>query len=374
MAKELFIGVMSGTSADGIDICLSSVQNSTVQLIDSQCSSFTPNIKTEIKALCSPSKNEIFRAQSLGIELSLLTANQINKLLLRNALSASDIRAIGYHGQTIRHHPDTKYPFSIQIGCGSTLAHHTKIKTITDFRMADIAAGGQGAPLVPAFQQAVFHSPKENRFIINIGGIANITLIPADLHKAVCGFDTGPGNTLLDEWIYTIKHKDFDKDGEWARSGSTIPKLLTLMMEDRYINKQAPKSTGKEYFNLQWLKHLLKDFPKAKPEDVQRTLAEFTCKSICRDIQNLLQNFDDSPSSIYLCGGGINNTFLFESLNSQIPELDIKSTMNLGIHPQLVEASAFAWLASRTSSGKPGNLKSVTGANQNKILGCTYYP
>ncbi|MFT6028951.1 MAG: anhydro-N-acetylmuramic acid kinase [Oleiphilaceae bacterium] len=374
MDKELFIGVMSGTSVDGIDICLSAIQNSTVQLIDWQCLSFTANIKTKIKALCLPSENEIFRAHSLGIELSLLTADQINTLLLRNALCPKDIHAIGYHGQTIRHHPDLNHPFSIQIGCGSTLAHHTKINTITDFRMADIAAGGQGAPLVPAFHQAVFHSPKENRFIINVGGIANITLIPADLNKAVCGFDTGPGNTLLDEWIYTKKLKDFDKDGEWARSGTTIPKLFKLMMEDSYINKQAPKSTGKEYFNLSWLNLLLKDFPKAKAEDVQRTLTEFTCVTICRDIKTLLQNYDDSPSSIYLCGGGINNTFLFERLDSQIPELEIKSTIDLGIHPQLVEASAFAWLASRTALGKPGNLKSVTGANQDKVLGCIYHP
>ena len=240
--------------------------------------------------------------------------------------------------------------------------------------MADIAAGGQGAPLVPAFHQAVFHSSNENRFIINIGGIANITLIPADSSKAVCGFDTGPGNTLLDEWIYTEKHKDYDENGEWARTGCIQPELLTLMMEDRYMTRQAPKSTGKEYFNLSWLNRLLKDLPKTNPEDVQRTLTEFTCKSICRDIQNLLLIHYDYPSSIYLCGGGINNTLLYESLNTTMPELDIKSTLALGIHPQLVEASAFAWLASRTASGKPGNLKSVTGANQDKILGCTYYP
>ena len=365
---------MTGTSADGIDICLTSIENSTFQLIDYLCIDFPANIKSEIKSLCSPNENEIFKSQSLGIELSLQTAEQINKLLIRNTVSPSDVSAIGYHGQTIRHHPDAKYPFSTQVGCGSTLAHHTKINTITDFRMADIAAGGQGAPLVPAFHQAVFHSPNENRFIINIGGIANITHIPADLSKAVSGFDTGPGNTLLDEWIYTHKQKDFDKAGMWAKSGVTSPKLLKLMMKDDYIMKQAPKSTGKEYFNLSWLHALLKDLPQIKPEDIQCTLTDFTCESICREIQNLLLSHDQYPSVIYLCGGGINNIFLIERLNSQLPELEIKSTSVLGIDPQLVEASAFAWLASRTHSGKTGNLKGITGANQDKILGCIYFP
>jgi anhydro-N-acetylmuramic acid kinase len=370
MQKKLFIGVMTGTSADGIDICLASIQNSKLKLIDSSFKAFQPNIRSEIKSLCTPSQNEIFKAHSLGIELSLLTAKQINKLLAKNSLSPKDISAIGYHGQTIRHHPDVKHRFSVQIGCGSTLAHHTKIPTITDFRMADIAAGGQGAPLVPAFHQAIFHSSHENRFIINVGGIANITYIPADKSKLVFGFDTGPGNTLLDEWIYTNKSKDFDHNGEWAKSGNLAPRLLELMMKDNYIIKPAPKSTGKEYFNLSWLNDLLQKLPNIIPEDIQRTLTEFTAQSISKDIQNNNQD----PSSIYLCGGGVNNSFLVERLKTLNPELQIQSTLALGIGPQLVEASAFAWLASRTISGKPGNLKCVTGASQDKVLGCIYSP
>ncbi len=372
MHSNLYIGVMTGTSVDGIDICLISLKNSAVQLIDYVSADFSPEMKSEIKALCSPDTNELYRSQTLGIALSLLTANHIDPLLRQNSIPPSDIIAIGYHGQTIRHHPDAEHPFSMQIGCGSTLAHHSKIKTITDFRMADMAAGGQGAPLVPAFHQAAFHSPKENRFIVNIGGIANITYIPADQSKTVCGFDTGPGNTLLDEWIYKNKNNDFDKNGDWARSGNIIPGLLKNLMQDPYINKQAPKSTGKEYFNLLWLYNYLKDFPKASAEDIQRTLTEFTCISICRDIENLTQ--DNLHATIYLCGGGINNKLLVERLNTQLTKLEVKSTSELGIHPQLVEATAFAWLASRTISAQTGNLKEVTGATQDKILGCIYFP
>ena len=374
MHTDLFIGVMTGTSADGIDICLASIQHSKIDLIDSVSIDFPSNLKSEIKALCFPGTNEIFRAHSLGIKLSILTAQHINQLLAKNLIPATNVHAIGFHGQTIRHHPEAEYAFSTQVGCASTLAHHTKIKTITDFRMADIAAGGQGAPLVPAFHQSVFQSQSENRLIINIGGIANITCIPADPNKTISGFDTGPGNTLLDEWIFTQQQKDFDRSGDWARTGKTISKLLNTMKNDSYIIKAAPKSTGKEYFNLSWLNQHLEDFPNSKPEDIQRTLVEFTSNSICDNIQSILKNLNEHPTSAYLCGGGINNTFLVETLKSQLPELKISSTSELGIHPQLVEASAFAWLASRTVSGLAGNLKEVTGAHQDKVLGGIYLP
>tara|TARA_R110002167_G_scaffold262020_3_gene468719 strand:- start:878 stop:2002 length:1125 start_codon:yes stop_codon:yes gene_type:complete len=374
MHKDLFIGVMTGTSADGIDICLANIQHSKIDLIASSSIDFPASLKSEVKALCFPGTNEIFRAQTLGIKLSLLTAQHINQLLAKNLISAESVSAIGFHGQTIRHHPESEYAFSTQVGCASTLAHHTKITTITDFRMADIAAGGQGAPLVPAFHQSAFKSQNENRLIINIGGIANITCIPADLNKTTSGFDTGPGNTLLDEWIFTQQRKDFDRNGDWARTGETIPKLLNTMMNDNYITRAAPKSTGKEYFNLSWLNKQLENFPNSKPEDIQRTLVEFTSNSICDNVQSILKNQRESPTSIYLCGGGINNTLLIDTLKSQLPELKVSSTSELGIHPQLVEASAFAWLASRTTSGLAGNLKEVTGAHQDKILGGIYLP
>ncbi len=374
MQQTLFIGVMTGTSADGIDICLSSIHNNKIDLVDFISINFPDPIKSEIKSLCIPGENELARAQELGIELSLITADHINNLLLKNKIPPSEVSAIGYHGQTVRHQPKAKHPFSVQIGCGSTLAHITKIKTVTDFRMADIAAGGQGAPLVPAFHKAAFYSHSEHRVIINIGGIANITHIPCNLSKDIIGFDTGPGNTLLDEWIGIHQNKHFDDNGNWAKSGTFIPKLFALMMEDNYIKSDYPKSTGKEYFNIHWLNSLLKELAPAKPEDIQRTLLEFTSESIFKHALSLLEEHKDNSSAIYLCGGGINNSFLVERLQSRFSDLKIKSTLDLGIHPQLVEASAFAWLASRTASGIAGNLKSVTGASQDKILGCIYFP
>ena len=373
MSKKLFIGIMTGTSADGIDIALVSVTESFLNIIDSQSQDLADDIQAEIKALCQPCANELFRAHSLGIKLSLICVDIINTIIKKNCLSPQDITAIGFHGQTIRHHPDTHPAFSIQIGCPSTLAHHTKIKTIADFRMADIAAGGQGAPLVPAFHMAAFHSESENRLIINIGGIANISYLPANKDFSPSGFDTGPGNTLLDEWIFKCQQKTYDFEGQWATTGSIIPNLIEDMMSDKYVLKPAPKSTGKEYFNLDWLEDLLKLYPKSKNEDIQRTLLEFTCLCISSSVRSIVDDSNSNkPFCIYLCGGGINNSFLVERLARLNKNIDIKSTLALGIHPQLVEASAFAWLASRTNLNLPSNLKSATGADSDKVLGGIY--
>lgn len=366
---------MTGTSADGIDIALLSVTSSSLNIIDSQSQDFSDDFQIEIKALCQPCTNELFRAHSLGIKLSLICADIINTIIQRNSLSPEEITAIGFHGQTIRHHPDSDPAFSIQVGCPSTLAHHTRIKTIADFRMADIAAGGQGAPLVPAFHMAAFHSEHENRLIINIGGIANISYLPANENIDPIGFDTGPGNTLLDEWVFRCQKKNYDPEGRWAATGNAIPKLLEEMMNDRYILKTAPKSTGKEYFNLAWLTDLLKFYPNSKDEDIQRTLLEFTSLSISSSVHSIIDTSNSNkPFCIYLCGGGINNSFLVKRLATLNRNIDIKSTLDLGIHPQLVEASAFAWLASRTNVNLTSNLKSATGANSDKVLGGIYPP
>lgn len=373
MPKELFFGIMTGTSADGIDVILSSISTSAIDNIDSESLDFTDDIKNEIKALCCPSNNELYRAHSLGIKLSLMSADIVNAIMKRNSLCPSQISAIGFHGQTIRHHPDTNPAFSIQIGCASTLAHHTKIKTICDFRMADIAAGGEGAPLVPAFHETAFRSNNENRLIINIGGIANITLLPADKDLEISGFDIGPGNTLLDEWIFKHKQKSYDAEGSWAKTGQVISGLLKEMMNDAYIKKTAPKSTGKEYFNLNWLIQLSDSCGNLKPEDIQRTLLEFTCLSISSSVNSIIEySKSQQPFCIYLCGGGVNNTALLERLKLLNQKVKIKSTLDLGLHPQLVEASAFAWLASRTNAGLHGNLKAATGASKNKVLGGIY--
>lgn len=373
MHKQLYIGVMTGTSADGIDVALSSLQDTQFQTIDSESIDFPQALKAEVKTLSSPCFNELFRAQSLGIKLSQISAILINEILARNKLTSVDVAAIGFHGQTIRHHPEANPPFSVQIGCPSTLAHETGIKTISDFRMADIAAGGQGAPLVPAFHEAVFYSPIESRLILNIGGIANLTLLPSNKEDAIFGFDTGPGNTLLDTWIHRHQQKDYDSNGDWARTGKLIPELLDRMLQDEYLIKEMPKSTGKEYFNLEWLETYIAS-SNYEANDIQRTLVEFTCASITQAIESISAAHEETPLSVYLCGGGINNSFLIERLTHQNPKLNIKSTQDIGIHPQLVEASAFAWLAHRTLSALPGNLKSVTGAHTDKVLGGLYLP
>ena len=372
MNKDLYIGVMSGTSADGIDVVLAESGEKHFQLVNHISEPVSESLRQEIKQLCSSGNDEIHLATTLGIKLSKLTAVLIHRLLKETQISHSDVRAIGYHGQTVRHQPTTNHPYSVQIGCPSTLAFLTGITTVTDFRMADIAAGGQGAPLVPAFHQHVFQSAGEHRFILNIGGIANISYLPADIRKDVIGFDTGPGNTLLDEWIMLHLGRSFDDNGAWAATGKVMHRLLDSMMTDEYLLKPLTKSTGKEHFNLDWLAKHLQSVSSFTPEDVQRTLLEFTACSIAKEIKNLTPAKATQTSQIYICGGGIKNTALMNSLKSQLGDIKISSTEELGIPPQQVEGSAFAWLASQTIQGKPGNLPCVTGASQKRILGGIY--
>jgi anhydro-N-acetylmuramic acid kinase len=372
MTRDLYIGLMSGTSADGIDAALVEFKQHDFQIIGKASTALPADIREAINRLCSTDSDEIHRAAQLGIQLSHLNASLVNKLLSDIALSANEIRAIGYHGQTIRHHPDAPYPYSVQIGCPSTLAFNTGISTVTDFRMADISAAGQGAPLVPAFHEFAFRSPTTDRFIINIGGIANVTFLPGNVNMHVTGFDTGPGNTLMDAWIQLNKDLNMDINGAWASTGTVIPCLLEAMMMDRYIQKLIPKSTGKEHFNLDWLHQHLTAVTQFKPEDIQRTLLQFTANSIATHIKLIKQKFDSSISEIYVCGGGINNTLLMQSIQEQLPQDKIFSTAALGLDPQLVECSAFAWLARQTMNKQPGNLTSVTGASQQRILGGIY--
>ncbi len=373
MTKELYIGVMTGTSADALDIVLAEISETEFNTLDSASMPFSEALQLEIKSLCAAGPDEIDRATSFGIRLSLHTDNLIKKLLTQNHLSATQICAIGFHGQTIRHQPLHQFPYSVQAGCPSTLAVNSGITTVTDFRMADIADGGQGAPLVPAFHQFAFQSKQEDRFIVNIGGIANITHLPADNKTPIIGFDTGPGNTLLDEWIKKHLGKPYDDDGRWARSGSLIAPALNSMLSDPYFIKEAPKSTGKEYFNLDWLNKHFDKYPTLRPEDIQRTLVELTALSIANDIKSARIEPSKTCSSIYLCGGGINNSFLLERLHEHLPGSIISSTATLGIHPQLIECSAFAWLARQTLKRLPGNIPSVTGAKNKRILGGIYY-
>jgi anhydro-N-acetylmuramic acid kinase len=372
MTSSFYIGLMSGTSADGIDAALLEFSKSQFHIRGNASINLPDSIREAINKLCNNGTDELNTAAQLGIVLSNLNASLVNSLLSDLALFPEQISAIGYHGQTIRHLPGAEHPYSIQIGCPSTLAFKTKITTITDFRMADICAGGQGAPLVPAFHEFAFKKKNTNRVVVNLGGIANLTFLPGNPEQPVIGFDTGPGNTLLDAWIKQHKAVNFDNNGSWAKNGTLIPELLDSMMADSYVHKPTPKSTGKEHFNLKWLNILLANYAHLSPEDVQRTLLEFTSHSIAIHIKAIIQEHSAKDCEIYLCGGGIKNTQLIQSLQDQLPEITLQSTAELGIDPQLVECAAFAWLARQTINKLPGNLPAVTGASEKRILGGIY--
>jgi len=360
---EFYIGLMSGTSADGIDAALVDFSESSPKLIATYYSPYSSSLREKIHALCAPGENEIERLAEIDVLLGKAFANTVNTLLKNQAISPEKIHAIGSHGQTIRHYP--KLTFTLQIGDPNIIAAETGIVTVADFRRKDLAFGGQGAPLVPAFHQQIFSAKEKNRAIVNIGGIANVTLLSPH-NESVLGFDTGPGNTLLDAWIHSQQKKPYDENGDWARLGSLNQDLLHALLLDPYFKLAPPKSTGREYFNLDWLQKYLAN-RTISPADVQATLVELTAQSIMNAIKTHLQAAD-----VFICGGGVHNQFLIERLRAQ-SAFTIKSTEEFGIPPDWVEAIAFAWLAKQTLNRQPGNLPSVTGAKKNTILGGIYY-
>jgi len=362
-----YIGLMSGTSIDGIDAALVSIPlNGRLTLLASHQHPFPAALRNSIQALMLPGPDEIEREGELDVQLGRLFADAAKTLLAKSGVSASSIRAIGSHGQTIRHRPHAAYPFTRQIGNPSVVAEDTGITTVADFRARDLAAGGQGAPLVPAFHQWFFRKPGTNRAIVNIGGIANITWLPATDGGLVLGFDTGPGNTLLDQWIARHRNEPYDRDGAWAASGRVQNDLLARLMADDYFAKAPPKSTGREHFNLAWLEQQFAG--KLAPEDIQATLAELTAASIAQGLKSLPEKIDE----IYICGGGHHNRHLLARLQAQLPGMPVASTETLGLDPDWVEAAAFAWLAHQTLAGHAGNLPSVTGARHPVLLGGIY--
>jgi len=362
-----YIGLMSGTSVDGIDAALVMIPaNGQLTLLATHQHPFPAPVRDAIQALMRPGPNEIDREGELDVQLGRLFAKAAEALLAKSGVGASSIRAIGSHGQTIRHRPHATHPFSRQIGNPSVIAEETGITTVADFRSRDLAAGGEGAPLVPAFHRWLFHKPGVSRAIINIGGIANVSWLPATEGQAVLGFDTGPGNTLLDQWIARHRNEPYDRDGAWAACGRVQEDLLTQLMADEYFTKAPPKSSGREHFNLAWLEQQLAG--KLAPEDIQATLAELTASSIAQSL-NLLP---EKTGEIYVCGGGGHNRHLLNRLRALIPGIPIATTDALGLHPDWVEATAFAWLAHQTLAGHAGNLPSVTGARRPVLLGGIY--
>lgn len=366
---EYFIGLMSGTSMDAIDAVLVDMAGD----VPAHIADFTLPLPAEVRRSLRSidgHDNSLNAIGTLDVMLGKLFADAVNGLLQQSGIVASNIVAIGSHGQTIHHHPHGEHPFTLQIADPSVIAERTGITTVADFRRRDIAAGGQGAPLVPAFHARVFRSAEVHRGIINIGGIANLTVLPADQQQPVIGFDTGPGNGMLDAWANRHLDKPMDKDGAWAAGGTVDNELLELLLTDGYFGSSPPKSTGFEYFNIDWLDAVLKTFVRpVEPQDVQTTLTALTARTIA----DAMQHWAPRTSQLFLCGGGTYNLYLGECLQAELGDkCELLTTSTLGVGPQWVEATGFAWLAQQTLAGKPGNLPDVTGANRPVVLGGIY--
>lgn len=360
--SDLYIGIMSGTSLDGVDAALVDLSQEAPRLVASHYQPYPEPLKQALLALHQPAHDELHHAQLISGRLAREYADATQALLKKAAVSAAAVQAIGCHGQTVRHRPEHGY--TVQLNNGALLAELTGIHVVCDFRSRDIAAGGQGAPLVPAFHDRVLRHPDTHRVILNIGGIANLTdLAPG---KTTTGFDSGPGNLLLDAWIAKHQGKAYDKDGAWAASGKVIPALLQGLLAEPYFAAEPPKSTGRDLFNLAWLeRHLNGD---EAPQDVQATLLALTGDSIA----SALQQFCPGTREVYLCGGGAHNAALVRHLREALPQRRIEKTEELGIAADWMEAIAFAWLAQQAMHLRPGNLPAVTGARHPCVLGAIY--
>jgi len=353
---------MSGTSLDGIDAVLVRFGGGNTQLLAQHFAPLDAAIKAELLALHTPSANELHRSFVMGNQLAKLYANSIEQLLNAARMSPSQIRAIGCHGQTIRHCPEHGY--TVQLGNGALLAELTGITVINDFRSRDIAAGGQGAPLVPAFHHRVLRDETVHRVIVNIGGISNLTNLPPN--GATSGFDCGPGNLLMDAWCSEHRGQSYDQAGAWAATGKVLPNLLAQLLTEPYFTQPAPKSTGRDLFNMAWVNNYLRGDEQAA--DVQATLLELTVLSIAQAIQHDCLG----ASEVYVCGGGAHNDTLMRRLQSHLPRLKITTTDELGVNPDYLEAIAFAWLAEQTVLKQTANLPAVTGAAHTCILGAIH--
>lgn len=356
---------MTGTSLDGIDGVLARFSpDGHPYLAGSATLALPKSLQAQFTALNTPGPNELEIAAQAGIELARLYAQVCHQLLDKHALKPDAIRAIGAHGQTVRHAPQLGY--SIQINAPATLAELTGIDVVADFRSRDIAAGGQGAPLVPAFHQALF-SGSQARIILNLGGIANITLL--DPRGALLGFDTGPANTLLDSWCLEKTGKPFDDNGRWAQGGRCHQGLLEQLLSEPWFALPPPKSTGRDLFNRQWLDTHMGRLTGPAPSDidVQATLLQLTVHSICK----ALARHAPQATEIIVCGGGANNGFLLQQLQT-LSGLPVNTSDKLGVPPQQVEALAFAWLARAHVTRQKPELSQVTGARGNRLPGCLY--
>ena len=364
-----FVGLLSGTSMDAVDAALVEFDDDTSRLVAHHGLPYPDDLHRELTALARPGtggSDALDRLGAADVALGRWFARAVAELLDGAGVAPDSVTAIGSHGQTVRHRPDGPYPFSLQIGDPNTIAQETGITTVADFRRRDLAAGGQGAPLAPAFHAAVFRHTGEDRAVLNLGGIANLTTLPADPDGPVLGFDTGPANTLLDAWAQRHLGRSLDDRGAWGKGGTVDQGLLARLREDDYFQRPAPKSTGPEHFDLAWLQGHLTGAETAA--DVQATLQALTASTVADALRAALPE----AKRLLVCGGGVHNHAVMTRLAEAVAPVAVESTAAYGVDPDWVEAVAFAWLARATLAGRPGNLPAVTGAAAPVVLGGVY--
>jgi anhydro-N-acetylmuramic acid kinase len=375
--RDYFIGLMSGTSLDGADGVLVDFSGDGFRVVAAATEAFLPAFRDELLALNSPTDNELHRAARAGSQLAAVYARVVRQLLGQasaQGIAASQIEAIGAHGQTVRHLPQrtgneaSGAGYTIQLNNPALLAELTGIDVVADFRSRDVAAGGQGAPLVPAFHQSVFGRADAAVTVLNLGGIANISVLPADGKADILGFDCGPGNALMDAWCQQHTGQSFDAGGAWAASGKLVPALLSSLLNEPYFSAPPPKSTGRDLFSLTWLAAKLAPFSTERPQDIQNTLAEFTASPCI----SCASSYGKDSAELIVCGGGAFNTHLMQRLQAGLPAMQVRASDAHGLPPLQVEAAAFAWLARQAVRRHPGNLASVTGAAGPRVLGAIY--
>lgn len=359
---KVYLGLMSGTSMDGIDAALVDVE--THKLLGGLTQPYSQQAYQQIQALMKAEHSHLEQIWHLNTLLGKEFANAANNLLQQTQFDRSALAAIGSHGQTIRHEISVDQPYTIQLACPHTIAELTRIPVVADFRTRDLVVGGQGAPFAPLYHEALFRQSPEDLAIVNIGGIANISLLSRQ--NNTFGYDTGPGNCLLDTWVQAQLGTQYDKDGAYAQQGKVIPNLLQALLADPYFQLPYPKSICKSYFSLEWLQAKL--LPTYAPEDVQATLLELSAQTI---VQAITQN-QTSIQRVGVCGGGARNHSLLKRIQTLLPQIKVCSTQDLGIDPDFLEAMMFGWLAHQTLSGIPMDLRHITGARKPSILGAIY--
>ncbi|MDB5886217.1 MAG: hypothetical protein JWR74_2388 [Polaromonas sp.] len=375
---DYFIGLMSGTSLDGADGVLVDFSVNPLQVVAHASEPFTAGFRAELLALNTPSHNELHRAALAGNQLAAAYARVVASLVQQAeklGIGASRIQAVGAHGQTVRHQPRRTSGdpwgagYTLQLNQPALLAELTGMNVVADFRSRDVAAGGQGAPLVPAFHQGAFSRPDAGVAVLNLGGISNLSVLPpTGSLAAVLGFDCGPGNALMDAWCLQHTGRPFDAGGAWAKSGRLIPALLARLLDEPYFAQPIPKSTGRDLFSLAWLAGKIQPFDGERAEDIQNTLTELT---VCACAESV-NSYGKGSAELIVCGGGAFNLYLLERLQAALPWLHVSTSEQHGLPPLQVEAAAFAWLARQMLRRQPGSLPAVTGAAGPRVLGALY--